>query len=213
MFPLGIVNQGGTPAPSWNKVLEMKFNNNFNDSTGRHSPVSYGAVTSSAQYVEGGYSMYANQDGRVYTDNYNVDNADFNIGSGDIKIVCDIRPTSIGNDYVWMKSVNFTFGYCIRIYDIGGGSWVILLLDSSNVPVTDCITPSFNNTWKNLEVVRESNVWKIYLDSSLVATSPVYWPEEVRPASATGMNGFTIGGATNYDRYSGYIDNFIVYTK
>lgn len=213
MFPLGIVNQGGTPVPSWNKVLEMKFNNNFNDSTGRHSPVSYGAVTSSAQYVEGGYSMYANQDGRVYTDNYNVDNADFNIGSGDIKIVCDIRPTDIGLHYVWMKSVNFTFGYCLTIYDIGGGNCAVTIRDSSNATVTDYITPSFINTWKNIEVVRESNVWKIYLDSSLVATSPVYWPEEVRPASATGMNGFTIGGATNYDRYSGYIDNFIVYTK
>lgn len=212
MFPLGIVNQGGTTVPSWNKVLEMKFNNNFNDSTGRHSPVSYGAVTSNAQSVEGGYSMYANQDGRVFTDGYNVDNADFNIGSGDIKIVCDIRPTSIGYDYVWMKSVNSTFGYCVRISDYGGGSCLITLRDTNNVGIASYVTSSFINTWKNLEVVRESEVWKVYLDSTLVATSS-YWSDSSYPSSGTGKNGFTIGGAVNSDRYSGYIDNFIVYTK
>lgn len=212
MFPLGIVNQGGTPVSSWNKVLEMKFNNNFNDSTGRHSPVSYGAVTSNAQSVEGGYSMYANQNGRVFTDGYNVNNADFNIGSGDIKIVCDMRPTSIGDDYLWMKSVNSTFGYCIRILNVGGGSYLISLRDNTNTGIADYTTSSFINTWKNLEVVRESGVWKVYLDSSLVATSS-YRPETSYPTSGTGKNGFTIGGALNSNRYSGYIDNFIVYTK
>lgn len=212
MFPLGIVNQGGTPAPSWNKVLEMKFNGNFADSTGRHSPVSYGAVTSSAQSVEGGYSMYANQDGRVFTDDYTGDSADFDIGSGDIKIVCDMRPTSIGDDYLWMKSSSSTFGYCIRLLDVGGGSYLISLRDSNNTGIADYTTSSFINTWKNLEVVRESEVWKVYLNSTLVATSTTVL-ESLYPTSGTGMNGFTIGGAANSDRYSGYIDNFIVYTK
>lgn len=202
------------PASAWNKVLEMKFNNNFNDSTGRHSPVSYGAVTSNAQSVEGGYSMYANRDGYVVTDGSSVDHSDFNIGTGDIKIVCDIRPSGSGNHYVWMKATNpFTFGYCIRLLDQGGGSYLITLRDSSNVGILDYVTSSLVNTWTNLEVVRESDVWKIYLDSSLVATSPVYWPEEVRPASATGMNGFTIAGRYGEGVYSGYIDNFVVYTK
>jgi len=214
MFPLGLVNQGGTPPASWTKVLEMKFNNNFNDSTGRHSPVSYGAVTSAAQSVEGGYSLYANQDGRVFTDNYNGDNADFNIGAGDIKIVCDIRPISIGNDYVWMKSVNSTFGYCIRILDIGGGSTLITLRDNGNIGIADYTisTSSLVDTWNNLEVIRESEVWKVYLNTSLIATSSTIL-ESSYPTSGTGKNGFTIAGAANTDRYSGYIDNFVVYTK
>jgi len=61
--------------------------------------------------------------------------------------------------------------------------------------------------------VRESDVWKIYLDSSLVATSPVWWPEEARPASGSGRDGFIIAGRYGEGVYSGYIDNFIVYTK
>lgn len=211
MFPLGIVNQG-VPAASWNKVLEMKFDGNFADSTGRHSPVSYGAVISSAQSVEGGYSMYANQNGRVFTDDYTGDSTDFDIGSGDIKIICDMRPTSIGNDYLWMKSSSSTFGYCIRMLDVGGGSYLISLRDASNIIIADYTASSLVDTWKNLEVVRESEVWKVYLDSSLVATS-AFWPESDHPSSGTGKNGFTLGGGANTDRYSGYIDNFIVYTK
>jgi len=96
MFPLGIVNQGAE-APSWNKVLEMEFNSNFNDSTGRHSPVSYGAITT-------GGRLYANRDGRVFTDDYDGESADFDFTTKDFRISCDIQPISIGNDYVWMKS-------------------------------------------------------------------------------------------------------------
>lgn len=213
MFPLGIVNQGGIPPASWNKVLEMKFNNNFSDSTGRHSPVSYGAVTSSAQSVEGGYSLYANQNGYVITDGVGVDHSDFNIGAGDIKIVCDIRPSGSGNHYVWLKATNnYTFGYCIRLIDQGGGSYLITLRDSSNVGIIDYIAPSLIDTWTNLEVVRESEVWKIYLDAVLVATSSVVL-ESLRPTSGTGRNGFTIAGRYGEGVYSGYIDNFVVYTK
>ena len=212
MFPLGIVNQGGTPAPSWNKVLEMKFNNNFNDSTGRHSPVSYGAVTSNTQSVEGGYSMYANQDGRVFTDDFGGDNADFNIGTGDIRIVCDLYPTSIGNDYLWMKSSGNDFGYCVRLLDVGSGNISINLRDNNNSGIADVTVANISGKWTNLDVRRESEVWTIRVDDVLVATS-ITVLESLYPTSGTGKNGFTIGGAANTDRYSGYIDNFIVYTK
>lgn len=212
MFPLGIVNQGGTPAPSWNKVLEMKFNNNFNDSTGRHSPVSYGAVTSSTQSVEGGYSMYANQNGRVFTDDFGGDNADFNIGTGDIRIVCDLYPTSIGNDYLWMKSSGNDFGYCVRLIDVGGGNISINLRDNNNSGVADVTVANISGKWTNLDVRRESEVWTIRVDDVLVATSLTVL-ESSFPTSGAGKDGFTIAGAANTDRYSGYIDNFIVYTK
>ena len=206
MFPLGIVNQGGTPVSSWNKVLEMKF-------TGRHSPVSYGAVTSNAQSVEGGYSMYANRDGYVITDGLYVDHSDFNIGAGDIKIVCDIRPSGSGNHYVWMKATNhMTFGYCLVLLDNGGGSYLLTLRDSYNFGIIDYFTSPLTNTWTHLEVVRESEVWKVYLDNVLVATSPI-WNEYMRPSSGTGKNGFTIAGRYGEGVYSGYIDNFVVYTK
>lgn len=212
MFPLGIVNQGGTPVPSWNKVLEMKFNNNFNDSTGRHSPVSYGAVTSNTQSVEGGYSMYANQNGRVFTDDFGGDNADFNIGTGDIRIVCDLYPTSIGNDYLWMKSSGNDFGYCVRLINVGSGNISINLRENTNSGVADITVANISGKWTNLDVRRESEVWTIRVDDVLVATS-ITVLESSYPTSGTGKNGFTIGGAANSDRYSGYIDNFIVYTK
>lgn len=52
MIPLGVVSaQQGIP--QWTLLLDMRFNNNFDDSAGRHTPVNYGATISSAQSVEG----------------------------------------------------------------------------------------------------------------------------------------------------------------
>ena len=212
MFPLGIVNQGGTPVSSWNKVLEMKFNGNFADSTGRHSPISYGAITSSAQSVEGGYSMYCAANGRVFTDNFGGDNADFDTASKDFKVECYIYPTSYYDRYVWMKSSGNDFGITLLINDAGGGNTVIYSRGRGNVDLNlSVVVPSILNKWTKLTVQREGNDWSLLVDDVVMAT--VSWTEIGMPTSGTGYNGFTIGGAANSDRYSGYIDNFIVYTK
>lgn len=210
MFPLGIVNQGGTPVSSWNKVLEMKFNNNFNDSTGRHSPVSYGAVTSSAQSVEGGYSMYANQNGRVFTDDYGGDHPDFDFSGKDFKVVCWIRPISISNDYVWSKSSGGNLGVNLKLGMSGPDPVVYLwpMVTDVGAIVPDLLT----GKWTKVEVQRIGSTWSLLIDDAVVSSavsdvSIVSWD------SGAGYKGFTIGGAVNSDRYSGYIDNFIVYTK
>lgn len=212
MFPLGIVNQGGTPPASWSKVLEMKFNNNFNDSTGRHSPVSYGAVTSSAQSVEGGYSMYCAANGRVFTDDFGGDNSDFDTASKDFKVECYIYPTSYYDRYVWMKSSGNDFGVTLLINDAGGGNTVIYSRGRGNVDLSlGVVVPSLLNKWTKLTVQREGNDWSLLVDDAVMAT--VSWSEIGMPTSGTGYNGFTIGGAANSDRFTGYIDNFVVYTK
>lgn len=204
MFPLGIVNQGGTPAPSWNKVLEMEFNSNFNDSTGRHSPVSYGAITT-------GGRLYANQDGRVFTDDYGGDSADFDFTTKDFRISCDIQPISIGNDYVWMKSSGGNFGVCLKL-GMSGSDVIAYLRGIGNVDLSlDVIVPNATSTTNTILVERIGGVWTLYLNG--VASDTVTWTEGEQSTGGTGYKGFQIFGAMNDNRYSGYLDNFIVYTK
>jgi len=215
MFPLGIVNQGGTPAPSWNKVLEMKFNGNFADSTGRHSPVSYGAVISTAQSVEGGSSMYVDQNGRVFTDGYGGDNSDFNFSGKDFRIICHFKPTSIGayGDYVWCKTSGGNLGLNLKLGRDWDGTTPIIYLwamfNGIGLQVPDMLT---RTGFVKVEISRIDGVWSMTIDD----TTTVSGSDDCIWAGwdgGDGYKGFLIGGAANSDRYSGYIDNFIVYTK
>lgn len=214
MFPiLAVVGQNSAPpAPAWNKVLEMKFNGSFSDSTGRHSPVSYGAVISSAQSVEGGYSMYCAADGRVFTDDFGGDNSDFDTSSSDFKVELSIYPTSYYDRYVWMKSSGNDFGVTLLINDAGGGNSVIYMRGRDNVDLNlGAVVPSLLNKWTKISVQREGSDWSLTVDTDVVAT--VTWSEVSMATSGSGYNGFTIGGAANSNKFSGYIDNFTVWTK
>lgn len=203
MFPLGIVNQG-VPAPSWNKVLEMEFNSNFNDSTGRHSPVSYGAITT-------GGRLYANQNGRVFTDDYDGESADFDFTTKDFRISCDIQPISIGNDYVWMKSSGGNFGICLKL-GMSGSDVVAYMRGIGNVDLSlGVIVPNATSTTNTILVERIGDVWTLYLNG--VSSDTATLTEVDQPTGGSGYKGFQIFGGSNYDRYSGYLDNFIVYTK
>jgi len=203
MFPLGIVNQGAS-APSWNKVLEMEFNSNFNDSTGRHSPVSYGAITT-------GGRLYANQDGRVFTDDYDGESADFDFTTKDFRISCDIQPISIGNDYVWMKSSGGNFGICLKL-GMFGSDVTAYMRGIGNVDLSlGVIVPNATSTTNTILVERIGGVWTLYLNG--VASDTVTWTEGEMSTGTTGYKGFQIFGASNDNKYSGYLDNFIVYTK
>lgn len=217
MFPLGIVNQGGTPVSSWNKVLEMKFNNNFNDSTGRHSPVNYGAVISSAQSVEGGYSMYAYYDGSVYADGSGVDDSDFDFTSRDWRVSCDIYPTYISNSYVWAKTSGGNFGLCLRINNTYVAGKTVIFVTH---PVAGTVGEPYGaiqlddivGKWTNIVVERVGDVFGIYIDGvKMVDVSGIN--ETNTSTSGSGYNGFQIGGNVGSNIYAGYIDNFVVETK
>lgn len=213
MFPiLSIIGQVNASAVVWKEVLNMKFNNNFTDSTGRHTPVSYGAATSSAQSVEGGYSLFTQADGRVFTDDFGGDNADFDFVGKNFKIECSIHPTSYYDRYVWMKSSGNEFGITLLINDAGGGNSIIYMRGRGNVDLgLGAVVPSLLNKWTKLTIKRELNVWTLAVNGAVVATTT--WPETSMPTSGTGYNGFTIAGAANSNRFTGYIDNFVVQTK
>lgn len=203
------------PESGWNKVLEMKFNNNFNDSTGRHSPVSYGAVTSNAQSVEGGYSMYANRDGHVFTDDYNGSHSDFDFTGKDFKIICWIRPTSSGNtyDYVWSKNISDSLGVTLRM-ELSGPTPIVYLWPMDGPQVSTTVSDLLSGKWTKTEVSRIGGVWSLLIDdvvASSATTDVVYWVPNWE--SGTEFLGFTIGGIANSNGYSGWIDNFVVYTK
>ena len=205
MFPLGIVNQG-VPAASWNKVLEMKFDGNFADSTGRHSPVSYGAITT-------GGRLYANHDGRVFTDGQYGDSDDFDFTTKDFRISCDIQPISVGNDVVWMKSSGGNWGISLKL-GTSGSDVIAYLRGIDNVDMSlGMIVPNATSTTNTILVERIGDVWTLYLNG--VASATYTWPEAGggRPTGGSGYKGFQIFGVANDNRYSGYLDNFIVYTK
>lgn len=203
------------PASDWNKVLEMKFNNNFNDSTGRHSPVSYGAVISTAQSVEGGSSMYANRDGSVFTDGDNGSHPDFDFTGKDFKIICWIRPTSSGNtyDYVWSKNTSNSIGVTLRM-EISGPIPVVYLWPMDGPQVSTTVPDLLSGKWTKIEVNRIGGVWSLLIDdvvASSANTDVAYWVGDWE--DGTEFLGFIIGGVANNNGYSGYIDNFVVYTK
>lgn len=210
-IPLGVVGaQQGIPP--WTLLLDMRFNNNFDDSAGRHTPVNYGATTSSAQSVEGGYSLYTNQDGRVFSDGYNTDHVEFDFLAKDFRISCDIMPTAIGNDYVWMKSVSSNgFGLTLKL-GMSGPDVMAYLRGVGNTDMTlGVVLPDATTTWNNLMVERIGSTWNLYLNDLVVGTAT--WDEGDQPTSGVGLNGFLIGGGVNENRYSGYLDNFKVYSR
>lgn len=207
MFPIiAVVGQNSAPpAPTWNKVLEMKFNGDFADSTGRHSPVSYGAITT-------GGRLYANNDGRVYTDDYNGESADFDFTTKDFRISCDIQPISTGASYIWMKSSGGNFGICL-ILGTSGSDVIVYLRGINNVDMSSlgAIVPNATSTTNTILVERIGDVWTLYLNG--VASTTATLPEGAKPTGGIGYKGFQIFGASNDNRYSGYLDNFKVWTK
>lgn len=212
MFPiLAVVGQNSAPpAPAWNKVLEMKFNGNFADSTGRHSPVSYGAVISTAQSVEGGSSMYANQDGRVFTDNYGGDHPDFDFTGRNFRVVCRIRPISIGNDYVWCKTSGGNLGVNLKLGLAGSDPVVYLwpMVTDVGAIVPDLLT----GKWTKVEVQRIGSTWSLLIDDVVVSSAV----SDAAPwlgawEGGSGFKAFLLAGAANSDRYSGWIDQFEIY--
>lgn len=219
MFPiLAVVGQNSAPpAPAWNKVLEMKFNGSFSDSTGRHSPVSYGAVISSAQSVEGGYSMYAYYDGSVYADGSGTDNTDFDFTSRDWRVSCDIYPTYIDNSYVWAKTAGGNFGLCLRINNtyVPGKTVIFVthpVAGTVGEPAGAIELNSIVGKWTNIVVERDGDVFGIYVDGvKLVSVAGIN--ETNIPTSGAGYNGFQIGGNVGSSIYAGFIDRFTVWTK
>lgn len=193
-----------TPLVTWNTVLDMQFATNFADTTGRHTPVSYGAVVS-------GGRLYANQDGRVFTDDYNGESTDFDFTTKDFRVSCVIQPTAIDNDYVWMKSSGGNFGICLKLGMSGSNAIVYLRGIGNSDMALGGILPDATTVPHTIIVERIGSLWSLYVDNTVIDTET--WTEDGRSTGTTGYKGFQIFGASNSNRYSGYLDNFIVQTK
>lgn len=207
MVPLiAVIGQtSAPPGPAWNLVLDMRFEGNFSDTAGRHSPVSYGAITT-------GGRLYANQDGRVFTDDYDGESADFDFTTKDFRISCDIQPISVGNDYIWMKSSGGNFGICLKL-GMSGSDVIVYLrgINNGNMSPLGIIVPNATSTTNTILVERIGDVWTLYLNGVASATATL--PEGSQPTGGIGYKGFQIFGAMNDNRYSGYLDNFKVWTS
>lgn len=217
MFSLGVLSQqlSAPSEPEWDLVLDMRFNGNFSDSTGRHSPVSYGAVISGMQSVEGGSSFYANRDGRVLADGYNGSHPDFDFTGKDFKIICWIRPTSSGNpyDYVWSKSIGNNVGLTLRM-ELSGPTPIVYLWPMDGPQVSTTVPDLLSGKWTKTEVSRIGGVWSLLIDdvvASSATTDVVYWVGDWD--GGTEFLGFIIGGVSGINGYSGWIDVFSVYTR
>ena len=185
-------------------MLDMRFDGNFSDTTGRHSPVSYGAITT-------GGRLYANQDGRVFTDDYNGESADFDFTTKDFRISCDIQPISIGNDYVWSKSSGLAFGVCLKL-GMSESNVIVYMRGIGNVDLgLGSIIPNATTTVNTVMVERVGGAWTLYING--VASATATWSEGNQSTGGAGYKGFQISGVSNDNRYSGYIDNFKVWTN
>lgn len=210
MLPLLAVHgQAVTEAP-WEEMVYLKFNGDFSDTAARHSPDNYGGAISYVQAVEGG-SMHVNQSGRVFCDPYNTDSPDFDFATRDFRVGCDILPTSVGNDYVWMKAPGGNFGVTLKL-GVSGPDVIAYLRGVGNVDLSiGAIIPDALVSWHNILVERSGDIWTLYVDS--VPAASYTWSEASQPTSGTGYNGFLVGGGVNDNRYSGYIDNFRVWRR
>jgi hypothetical protein len=199
-IPMAILNMDGTNGSTV-----------YTDSTGRHSPIGYGGSLSTAQFVDGTASFYANQDGRIFLDGYNVDSADFDFTGKDFSIVCYIKPISITNDYVWCKTSGGNLGLNLKL-GMSGPDPIVYLWPMTNgigATVPDLLSrPGFTK----VEVRREGTTWSLLIDDILAQTGTddctiSGWE------SGSGYRGFLIAGAANDNRYSGYIDKFSISVK
>lgn len=214
-FQSPVFDPGTEPGPGpFVPMVQMDFNGpngstTYTDALGRHSPVGYGGALSTAQSVSGGSSFYANQDGRIFVDGYNVDSADFDFTGKDFSIITYIKPISIGNDYVWCKTSGGNIGLNLKLGTNGLGEPVVYLWPMVNgigATVPDLLTrPGFTK----VEVRREADVWSLLIDD-VVAASGVDYCSVVGWEGDAGYRGFLVAGAANDNRYSGYIDNFTV---
>jgi len=202
MFALGCPSQ--QLPPEWVSIIEINFSTGGAvDATGRHSPVNYNGAFLDGTYV-------SNQDGRIFTDGYGVDHPDFDLTGQDFRVLIDINPSSIGNDYVWGKGVGNNLGINLKL-GLSGSDPVVYVW-----PMTvdlGAVTPGLLNTWSTIEVRREGTLWTLLRDGAIIAGplattgAPLGWE------GGETFQGFLLAGALNTARYSGAIDNFRVQVK
>lgn len=148
----------------------------------------------------------------VYFDGYKdqvilSDSPDFEVGSGDFTIDFWFYPTSVAtNKALFSKHEGGVYDeyYCyfsssgiIRFNaTVNGSSWGVNLTSNTAVTV---------NTLHHLAIVRNGNVWTMYLDGTAVATTTV--AGTVPTSNESLWIGANYVGSTKY-YYSGYMDEF-----
>ena len=95
---------------------------------------------------------------------------------------------------------------------MSGSDVIVYMRGIGNVDMSlGMIVPNATSTTNTILVERIGDVWTLYLNG--VASATATWTEGGMSTGTTGYKGFQIFGGFNENRYSGYLDNFIVYTK
>lgn len=206
MFPLGVAAQ---TTGAWTRILALNFDGangstTFTDLTGRHTVAAVGSAAIT------GNQLSVNQDGYALTDS-GADHADFNFSASDFRISCDVTASSIGNDYLWMKSSGGAFGICLRLLDAGGGNCHLVVCDKNAVGFLSTTLPTIVGAQHHLEVSRIADNWTMKLDGAVVATAVT--SEGTTSTSGSGYNGIQIAGGSGGPRLSAYVDNVDVWKR
>lgn len=110
-----------------------------------------------------------------------------------------------------MKSGSDSFGITLKL-GMYGPDVIAYLRGVGNTDMTlGVVIPDATTTWNNLMVERIGSTWNLYLNEEIGDTA--VWSEGSQPTSGVGLNSFLIGGGINDNRYSGYLDNFKVYSR
>lgn len=216
MFPiLAVIGQNSAPpAPAWNKVLEMKFNGSFSDSTGRHIPVATGGTFESIAGSEGDSLLLVNN-GRVYTDGFGVTDSDFNFSSNDFRVTTRLwyYPYTLYSREVvaWTKRVDSSaIALSLVIFRGYGTTDTIFVREYGNIMSYEIEQSALEQQWRTIEVSRQSATLSLLIDGDVVATASA---SALSAINGGDRDGFTIGGFPWESLFVGYIDNFVVYTK
>jgi|GEM_PF-1038787 len=193
--------------PLWSKTpLLLNFNaaNNsttFVDGSGNFLTPLGDAKISTAQYMYGGASAVFDGTGDCLTI---TDSSNFQL-SGDFTIECWIRPTVIGslgaiittrrNDNVNYTPVGLFFSAAGKLRLVASNSNTAYQID-----MTGTVTMSIN-TWYHVAAVRSGNNWYLFVNGALDTSTT----SSIVPYTGSGTT--NIGGDTNANFFTGYIDD------
>lgn len=123
-----------------------------------------------------------------FTDDYNGDSSDFDFTACDFRISCDIQPTSVGNDYVWMKSSGSAVGVCLKL-GTSGSNVIAYMRGINNVELSlGVIVSNATSTTNTILVERVGDVWTLYPNGFSSATATL--TEVVQQTGGSGYKGF-----------------------
>ena len=206
MFPLALLNAANSTSPVL--VFNASFNTDFSDSTGRHTPTTYGSpIISNSIYAEGGGSLSLPggtnfvrcngatvSDDFVFLENFSIKcKARFNTLSS-IQCVFFANTANDSEGYDGSYKTFMLTASTAGIVEVRSSAGGVVVLSGGSVVI---------NAWYDFELKREGSTVSLVVNDVTVDT--------MTNSSQWGKGQIYIGGSMPTIHMDGYIDSFEVY--